>query len=75
VTVDTNGRKDIGALMREGTAVDRAVKLAFHDAVRRHRQANVPVVMRENGQVVLVSPFDVPLPEDEPGGNGNGAHP
>ena len=66
--------KDVGALMEEGTAVDRAVDAAFFEAVRRHRQANVPVVIRENGKIVRVSPFDVALPEDEPRQNGNG-HP
>lgn len=49
---------------RDGTAVDEAMDLAFFDAVRRHRAANVPMSMWEDGRVVLVSPFDIPLPDD-----------
>lgn len=58
--------KDVGALMRDGRAVDRAVYNAFLEAVRRHRQAGEPIMIRKNGEVVIVSPFEVPLPEDEP---------
>jgi hypothetical protein len=47
---------------RMQAALDRA----FHSAVRRHRAANVPMVMWENGAVVEVSPFDIPLPDDSP---------
>ncbi len=57
--------KDIGAIMRDGSAVDRAMAAAHADAVRRHRQANVPMVMWEDGRTVLVSPFDVRLPGEE----------
>jgi hypothetical protein len=57
--------KDISALMEDGRAVDRAVNNAFADAVRRHRQAGVPMAMWENGRTVLVSPFDVRLPGEE----------
>lgn len=44
--------------------MQRALDLAFHDAVRRHRAANVPVVMWQDGEVREVSPFDIPLPDD-----------
>jgi len=57
--------KDVGAIMRDGRAVDRAVDAAFADAVRRHRQAGVPILVRKNGEPVLVSPFDVRLPGEE----------
>jgi hypothetical protein len=49
---------------RDGKAIDRVMDLAFHDAVRRHRAANVPMAMWEDGEVVQVSPFDIPLPDD-----------
>jgi hypothetical protein len=58
-------RKDIGVIFGNGTAVDRAVADAFHDAVRRHRAAGVPMARWEDEKTVLVSPFDIPLPEDE----------
>ena len=56
--------KDISALMRERTAVDRAVALAAQDAVRLHRRYNEPLVSWEDGQVVHIDPWTVPLPED-----------
>jgi hypothetical protein len=57
--------KDIGAIMADGRAVDRAVDAAFADAVRRHRAAGVPILVRRNGEAVLVSAFDVRLPGEE----------
>jgi hypothetical protein len=51
----------------EGAVLDRAMDAAFHEAVRRHRAGNVPMVMWENGEMRHVSPFDIPLPgEDRP---------
>jgi hypothetical protein len=57
--------KDISALMRERTAVDRAIILAAQDAVRLHRRHNEPLVSWKDGQVVHIDPWTVPLPEDE----------
>jgi hypothetical protein len=56
--------EDFRQKWREGTAVDRAMDLAFQAAVRRHRAANVPMAMWQNGEVLHVSPFDIPLPDD-----------
>ena len=55
--------------MRGGMGIRlSAMRAAYIDTVRRHRQANVPMVMWEDGRTVLVSPFDVWLPgkEDRP---------
>lgn len=38
--------------------------LAFADAIRRHREGNVPMAIWEDEQVKLVSPFDIPLPDE-----------
>jgi hypothetical protein len=43
-----------------------ALDLAFQNAVRRHRAANVPVTMWQDGEVREVSPFHIPLPDDPP---------
>ena len=59
-------RRDVAALMEDGSAVDRAVQAAFADAVRRHREAGVPMAMWEDGAVKRVSPFDIPLPGEDP---------
>jgi hypothetical protein len=56
--------QDFRQKWRDGTAIDRVMDLAFQDAVRRHRAANVPMAMWEDGEVVHVSPFDIPLPDD-----------
>jgi hypothetical protein len=49
----------------EGARMDRAVRDGFADAIRLHREANLPLAIWENEQVRLVSPFDVPLPGEE----------
>ena len=55
------------AIWPEASALDRAMDVAFMDAVRQHRAANVPMVMWEDGEVKHVSPFEIPLPgEDHP---------
>ncbi|MEO7144634.1 MAG: hypothetical protein ABI165_14140 [Bryobacteraceae bacterium] len=41
------------------------MKLAFHDAVRRHRQGRVPMVFWKDGKVVEIPGEQIPLPEDE----------
>ncbi|HEX2202707.1 MAG TPA: hypothetical protein VHG91_05400 [Longimicrobium sp.] len=65
--------KDIGALFREGTPIDEAYRRAFENTVRRHREAGVPLILWENGQIVHVPADQIPLPEDEhPNENGNG---
>lgn len=50
----------------DGARVDRALRDGFADAIRRHRDANVPMAIWENDQVRLVSPFDLPLPGESP---------
>lgn len=50
----------------DGAKMDRAVRAGFADAVRLHREANLPMAIWENEQVRLVSPFDIPLPGEDP---------
>lgn len=52
--------------LEAGEKIDRAVLAAFADAIRRHREGNVPMAIWEDEQVKLVSPFDIPLPEELP---------
>lgn len=51
---------------RDDARVQDTLDAAFHVAVRRHRAANVPMVMWQDGQVREVSAFDIPLPDDPP---------
>jgi hypothetical protein len=46
----------------DGARMDRAVRDGFDDAVRLHRESNLPMAIWETEQVRLVSPFDIPLP-------------
>lgn len=57
-------RDDFQRKWDDDALIQRALTRAFHDAVRRHRAANVPMVMWEDGEVREVSPFDIPLPDD-----------
>jgi hypothetical protein len=58
--------QDFREKWRDGKAIDRVMDAAFQTAVRRHRAANVPMTMWQDGQVREVSPFDIPLPDDPP---------
>jgi hypothetical protein len=64
--------KDIASVIRDRTEIDRAFALAFGDAVRRHRAAGVPMAMWQDDHVVLMDPFDVPIPEEDGEADRNG---
>jgi hypothetical protein len=51
----------------DGAKMDRAVRDGFADAIRLHRAVNLPMAIWKDEQVVLVSPFDIPLPGDQLG--------
>jgi hypothetical protein len=44
----------IGKIFADGRRVDKALKLADQDAIRKHEQHNVPVVVWRNGGVAWV---------------------
>ena len=56
--------KDIAAIIREGTAVDRAIVAARRRVIRRHRQLGVPLVIWRDGRLVEVAADTVELPPD-----------
>ena len=62
-----SSRKDIGAIIRDGTAIDQAIERARQRVVRRHRQLGLPLVVWQDGRVVEISPWSVVLPEDVTG--------
>lgn len=51
--------KDITAIFREGTLIDRAMAAAARDAIRRHKQAGVPMAFWEDGKTVWVDPAEL----------------
>ena len=57
--------KDIAAILRDGTALDRAIERAGNAVVRRHRQLGVPLVIWRDGRVAEVPPESVRIPDDE----------
>jgi hypothetical protein len=59
-------RKDIPAILADGTAIDAAVRAAAQDAVRQHRQAGQPLIVQRNGRIEEVDPWQIPLDEDTP---------
>lgn len=59
--------RDIGEIIRDGTAIDRAMVKAHRRVILRHRQLGLPLVIWRDGQVVEVPPESVELPAD-PGG-------
>ena len=58
--------KDISAVIRDRTAIEDAMRLAFGDAVRRHRAGGVPMVLWRNDRIEHVDPWEIKLP-GEPG--------
>lgn len=54
--------RDIGRIIREGTAIDRAIIAARRQVIRRHRQLGVPLVIWRDGRVVELDPESVELP-------------
>ena len=62
----------MGRIIREGTAIDRAMVAAQRRVILRHRQLGIPLVLWRDGQVVEVDPETVELPElpdDTPNGH------
>jgi hypothetical protein len=47
-------RGSIADILGEGTLVQRALRAAFRDAIRRHKQAGVPMAIWRDGKTVLV---------------------
>ena len=59
--------EEIGQIIRDGTAIDRAMVRTHRAVILRHRQAGLPLVLWRNDRVEEVDPFSVELPVvDEP---------
>lgn len=59
-------RKDIDAIFADGTEIDKAIKRAVREAVRRHKLLGNPVAVWRDNQVCWLQPDEIILPEDEP---------
>ena len=56
--------REIGSIIRDGSAIDRAMLAARRRVIRRHRRLGVPLVIWRDGLVVELSPDSVELPAD-----------
>jgi hypothetical protein len=59
--------RDVGTIIREGTAIDRAIEAARRRVVRRHQQLGIPLVIWDGARVVEVPPDAVAVSEEQPG--------
>lgn len=60
--------KDIAAIVRDGTAIDRAIETARRRVMQRHRQLGLPLAIWQQGRVVEIPPESIAtLEQDEPG--------
>jgi hypothetical protein len=55
-----NERKDIGKIFEEGVAIDRALRKAVREALRRHKLLGNPVAVCRDDKVVWIAPEDIP---------------
>lgn len=58
----TEQPKDIGRIFRDGKLIDRALRKAVRDAMRRHKQAGCPAVVWRRGKIVCVPPEEIRIP-------------
>ena len=54
---------EIASIIRDGTAIDRAIVAAARRVILRHRELGLPLVIWRDGQVVEVPPESVDLPD------------
>ena len=59
-------RIDTLKLFRELTPITEALNAGVREAVRRHKQLGLPLVVWRDGKVVLIDPPEVPDPLASP---------
>lgn len=64
--MDSNKRKDIGAIFREGVEIDKAFEAAEKEAILQHRQSGHPIPVWQNGRTVLMSPDELERHRSQP---------
>ncbi len=61
---DPNDEVDIGAIMRDGTLIDRAMAEAHRAALLDHKRTGDPIVVWENGRVVWIPAHEIRVDDD-----------
>ena len=57
-------RASITDIIRDRTAIDEALRIAYFRAVLRHRQAGVPLVLMRDGQIAEVDAATIEIPPE-----------
>lgn len=60
--------KTIGEIILDGTLIDKAMRQAAREAIRRHKIEGLLVPVWRNGRTEMVDPDEIRIPEDEPAG-------
>lgn len=55
--------RTIDEIMKDGTAIDRALRQGFRQALRAHKKSGTPIVACRNGKVVWIPPEKIVVPE------------
>lgn len=55
---------DVAARVRDGERLDRAILAARRRVLRFHRQAGIPLVIRQGSEMVEVAPDAIDLPDE-----------
>jgi virulence-associated protein VagC len=58
--------KDINAIFREGTEIDKAVRKAARLAWLAHKREGLPIPVWKDGKTVWIPPEEIEVPDDEP---------
>ncbi len=56
--------QNVEEILRDGSAIDRAIVAAHRRVILRHRQLRVPLAIWRGGEVVEIPPDSVDLPPD-----------
>jgi hypothetical protein len=57
--------KDLPAIIAETDLVERALRKAWAQALRRHKRLGDPIVVWRDGQVVWIPANEIELPDDD----------
>ena len=57
----------VAELMRDGKAIQEAMRQAVHDTVRQHKLLGRPIVIWRDGKVVWVPPEEIELADEKNG--------
>jgi hypothetical protein len=54
-------KPDIGALFRDGRAIEAALRRGVREALRDHKRTGDPIVIWKDGRVVTLRAEDIPV--------------